>query len=343
MATNNFIVSSLPAYVQDNRDLLLKNFALVGTSTRRRGITIQTGVKLNAYINYLEIDPTLQDGTGCGFSALGDVTLTQRQISTAPIKVNLDICPRTLLGKYAEYLVRNNATEESLPFEQFITDGLMASLNRKIENLIWQGDKTGKSGDTNLKWIDGWIKLATDESDVVDATIAQGASAYKGIMAVYAAMPEEVLEREAEIYVSPAIYRAFIMDLVAANLYHYSGPVEAAPQEFYLPGTNVRVVSTPGLAGSLSILGTYPRNLVYGCDMQGDAEDIKIWFSDDDDVFKMKALWNSGVQFAFPEQVVLGTFNAAPAVNVNGVLGQIAADVASLNSAEKVFTTKAQA
>ena len=48
MATNNFIVTSLPAYVQESRDLLLKNFALVGTATRRRGITLQTGVKKDA-------------------------------------------------------------------------------------------------------------------------------------------------------------------------------------------------------------------------------------------------------------------------------------------------------
>lgn len=314
MASTNFVVSSLPAYVQDNRDLLLKNFGLRGAGTRNRGITIQTGVKLNAYINYLEIEPTLQDGNGCGFTAAGDATLTQRQINTALIKVNMDVCPDSLIGKYAEYLVRIGASQQELPFEQYIMDGILASLNRKIEKLIWQGNTTTHSGDADLKWINGWLQIAGAEGDVKDVSIAESSSAYSGIMSVYAALPEEVLERGAEIYVSPAIYRAFIMDLISKNYYHYSGPVEAAPQEFYLPGTDVRVVSTPGLAGDLNIVGTFPRNLVYGCDMQGDAEDIKIWFSDDDDVFKLKVKWNSGVQFAFPEMVVLGTFAEAPAL-----------------------------
>lgn len=342
MATNNFIVTSLPAYVQESKDMLLTNFALVGTATRRRGITIQTGIKTSAYINYMEVDPTLQDGTDCGFSASGDIELTQRKIDTAPIKVNLDVCPRKLLGKYAEYLVRNNANEQDLPFEQFIVDGLLASINKKIEKLIWQGDKTAHSSDTDLKWIDGWLAIAEDESTVVDATIASGASAYQGLLTVYAAIPDEAIERGAEIYVSPAIYRVFMQEMVQMNFYHYSGAVEAAPQEFYLPGTDTRVVSTPGLAGDLHVLATFPKNLVYGTDMEGDEEDIKIWFSDDDDVFKIKILWSSGVQFAFPQYVVLGAFSAALSIPTVSTLGSIAANVAALNDADKVFKTEAQ-
>ena len=342
MATTNFDVSALPAYVKESKDILLKNFALVGNATRRRGISVQTGIKKDADINYLELDPVFQDGTGCGFNAQGDIDLTQRTISTAAIKVNMDICPRTLIGKWAEYLVRQNATAEDLPFEQYIMDGVVAEINKKIEKMIWQGDTVGKSSDTTLKWINGWVKLAQNEGDVVDATIASGSTAFAGLMAVYASIPEEVLDRGAEIYVGPAIYRAFLSEIVAANLYHYSGPDASAPQEFWLPGTNVKVVCTPGLAGSLSVLATYPRNLVYGTDMQGDEEDIKLWFSDDDDVFKLKVLWNSGVQFAFPKQVVLASFSAAPSVVTPASLSQIAADVAALNSETKVFKTEEQ-
>ena len=56
--TPNFNVSGLPAYVDQNRDLLLKNFALVGGGTRER-ISIQTGVKGKAAINFLDVAPTL--------------------------------------------------------------------------------------------------------------------------------------------------------------------------------------------------------------------------------------------------------------------------------------------
>lgn len=306
MASTNFVVSSLPAYVQDNKDLIIKNFALVGTASRQR-FGIQTGIKTSAYLNYLELNPTLQDGKGCGFTASGSATLTQRTIDTAIIKVNMDICPDSLLGKYAEYLVRIGANSNELPFEQYIIDGVTTEINKKIEKLIWQGD-TSKSSDTDLKWINGILKQLASDSDNVDVSIAANTAIYDAIKAVYLAIPEETLERGAEIYVSPANYRDFLMAMVEKKYFNYSGPQDSAPEEFVFPGTDVKVVKTPGLAGvNDRIVASFPENFVYGCDAEGDLEDVKIWFSDDDDLFKLKVKWNSGIAYRFPNQVTLGT------------------------------------
>lgn len=304
MASTNFVVTSLPDYVQTNRDILLKNFALTGGDTRRR-ISIQTGIKKDAYINFLDLSPVLQDGTECEFTPSGAATLTQRTISTAAIKVDMDICPRSLRGKYAEYLIRINATSEDLPFEQYIMDGVVREINKKIEKLIWQG-ATSLTTDPDLKWIDGFLELALSDNDVISVALLSANTAYQNILVVYHALTEETLERGGEIYVSPATFRAFMQDMVTANFYHYN-PGNDNFGEFLLPGTDVKVVRTPGLAGSTSILGTFPANLYYGTDMEGDEEDIDVWYSKDDRVFKLEALWNSGVQFAFPAHVVIGT------------------------------------
>lgn len=310
MASTNFVVTSLPAYVQDNKDLIIKNFALVGTASRQR-FGIQTGIKISAYMNYLELNPTLQDGKGCGFTASGSATLTQRTITTAIIKVNMDICPDSLLGKYAEYLVRIGANSNELPFEQYIVDGVTTEINKKIEKLIWQGD-TSKSSDTDLKWINGILKQLASDSDNVDVSIAANTAIYDAIKAVYLAIPEETLERGAEIYVSPANYRDFLMAMVEKKYFNYSGPQDSAPEEFVFPGTDVKVVKTPGLAGvNDRIVASFPDNFVYGCDAEGDLEDVKIWFSDDDDLFKLKVKWNSGIAYRFPNQVTLGTIAGA--------------------------------
>lgn len=305
MASANFVVTSLPAYVQDNKDLIIKNFALVGTATRQR-IGLQTGIKTSAYLNYLELAPVLQDGKGCGFTPSGTATLTQRTITTAIIKVNMDICPDSLLGKYAEYLVRIGANSEELPFERYIIDGVTAELNKKIEKLIWQGDTT-KTTDTDLKWINGLLKQFAADTDVVTVSgLSAGTSAYNAIKTVYMALPEEVLDRGALIFVAPALYREFLQDMVEKNYFHYSGPQDAAPEEFIFPGTDVKVVKTPGLAGTKAIVGTFGENLVYGCDAEGDLEEVKIWFSDDDDLFKLKVKWNSGIAYRFPNLVAYG-------------------------------------
>ena len=306
MPSSNFVVSSLPTYVQDNKDLIIKNFALVGTASRQR-FGLQTGIKTSAYLNYLELNPTLQDGKGCGFSASGTATLTQRTITTAIIKVNMDICPDSLLGKYAEYLVRIGAKSDELPFEQYIIDGITAELNKKIEKLIWQGDTT-KTTDTDLKWLNGILKQLASDTDKVAVNIAAGTAIYNAIKAVYLAIPDETVERGAEIYISPANYRDFLQDMVEKNYFHYSGPQDAAPEEFVFPGTDVKVVKTPGLAGVNNlIVASFPKNFVYGCDAEDDLEEVKIWFSDDDDLFKLKVKWNSGIAYRFPNQVTLGT------------------------------------
>lgn len=308
MAYTNFVVSGLTAYIEQSRDLLIKN-VVFGRGTRER-ISIQTGVKYKEHLHIFEVDPVFGDGSDCGFEPAGTATLSERLITAPAINVQMEICPKNLLGKYAEYLVRLNATENELPFEQYLMDGIVDGINRKIEKMIWLGDLTATT-DPVLKWIDGFITIAGSASGVVPVSIASGSTAYEGILAVYNAMTENTLERGAEIYVSPSIFRAFMQDMVTLNFFHYD-PGNENRNEFLLPGTDVRVVKTAGLAGSLKILGTYPKNLFYGCDMEGDNEDIDMWWSQDNRTFRLEVLWNSGVQIAFPSEVVLGTFAAAP-------------------------------
>lgn len=303
-AVTNFLVSSLPDYVATNRDLIIKSFGLVGTGTRGR-IGLQTGVKKVAALNYLALAAAFQDGSECGFNALDEITLTQKNITVAAIKVNGQICPETLLGKYAEYLVRVNAKENDLPFEQYIIDTLVAQINKGIESLIWQGD----TGNSDL--IDGFLAQFSADGNVISATLTGIAAAYDAVKTVYFAMPEETLEKGGVIFVDPAIFRALLNDLVVLNYYHYDMG-NGNPEEILLPGTDVRVIKTQGLASTNTIVGTFAENLVYGTDMENDNEAVDIWWSQDDRMFKYEVKWNSGVAYHFSDQVVVGAMDAAP-------------------------------
>lgn len=305
----NFLVSSLPDYVQTNREILVKSFGLVGTATRSR-IGLQTGIKKDAYLNYLDLSAVFQDGSSCAFNPLDSITLTQREINTAAIKVDGQICPETLLGKYAEYLVRINATENDLPFEQYIVDTLIAQINKGIEKLIWVGNTGGSPADP----INGFLTQFGSDSSVITATLTSIADAYTAVKTVYFAMPEETLEKGGLIFVDPAIFRALVNDLVVLNYYHYDMG-NSFLEEILLPGTDVKVVKTPGLASTKAIVGTFGDNLVYGCDMENDHEDIDLWWSQDDRVFKYQVKWNTGVAYHFGNQVVVGTFAATPTVS----------------------------
>ena len=303
-AVTNFLVTGLADYVATNRDLIVASFGLPNSGTRGR-IGLQTGIKKDAYLNYFALTPVFQDGSGCGFNALDEIALGNKEIYTAAIKVDGQICPETLLGKYAEYLVRIRATENELPFEQYIIDTLVAQINKGIETLIWQGDTAG----TDL--IDGFLTQLSADASAVAVTLTGVTAAYDAVKTVYFAMTEEALERGGVIFVDPAIFRALLNDLVVLNYYHYDMG-NGNPEEILLPGTDVRVIKTQGLAGTKAIVGTFAENLVYGTDMENDNEDVDLWWSQDDRLFKYEVKWASGVAYHFSDQVAFGTMDDAP-------------------------------
>lgn len=322
-----FVVSSLPNYVQENRDLLLRKAVLGGNFIER--MTKQTGIKKDAYINYLAVSPTFASGASCGFSAAGDTTFTQRTINTADIKINMSWCPKTLVGKWTEYQVRISANPEAenLPFEEEIISQILAEANAKREKLIWQGDTS--SSDTQLAFHDGLIKIANADSNVIDVTVASGSSAYDAIKSVYMSIPEVMLGK-AEIYVNPSLFRQFVQELVEKNYYHYNAG-ESNLREIVFPGSDTKVVKVEGLTGASKIFAADPKELFFGCDLENASEDFRMWYSDDDDLFKLKVDWNQGVNYAFGDHIVLGAYTTITSPAANAVnLGTIATGVTSL-------------
>lgn len=305
MATNNFIVSSLPAYVKDLEPVLIDQVAIMGPTINR--MAKQTGIKKSAYLNYLDVRPVLQPGAGCGFTPQGEIELTDRELNVAVIKVNMDVCPDKLRGTFAEYLIRTRAGEQPLPFEEEITKAIVAFINEALEKAIWQGDAT--SLDANLSNFDGLLKIAANEADVI--SITPSSTTMRGVVAeILAAIPAAARKRGAVIYLAPENFETYLLELVNANLYHYSGPQNEAPTEWVIPGTNVKVVRVEGLAGSNRALSTYDRNLYYGTDMENDKEVFSITYDETDEVFRIKVRWASGVQIAFPDRVVLANLSS---------------------------------
>lgn len=325
----NFVVTDLPAYVAENRDLLVAD-AVLGSSTLER-VSIQTGVKDTSPIHILDFDADLQ-AMGCGVDAQdNNLAFTDRNIVTAVMGHLIPICEDNLLGKWGEYAVRITASDNELAFEQYVMDAIIANVHNKLEALIWQGD----TGNSDL--IDGYVTIATADAPAGNKlSLGAGTTAYDGIMAAYMALPEETLAKDnVEIYVSPAIFRTFMADLVAANLFHYN-PNDSTAEEVFLPGTAAKVVKRNGLTGSLTILATYAKNLYFGTDLENAREDVRIVRDGKADLFYAKVKFNAGVQIAFPDRVVLATFAAAPVQTPTIAAGvqAVAAAVATCNEGE---------
>ena len=280
-------VNALGAYVAENKDVILKDIVFGGEYGNTVPLmTKELGVKGTAKIHPATISAVLQEVNGeCGFNAQGDLNLSEVEIVTKQVKVNSEFCSEKLIGKFAEYKVRVGANEDALPFEAEIVEGLVKDINRQIEEGVW-GQLVNSTRYTTIE--------------------LEGAeTAYDKIMKVYMAMDESILE-DGIIFVTPSMFRQYVKELVDKNLYHYN-PADGALEEIFIPGAGVKVRKARGIKTN-DIFATSPKNMVYATDFLGNAEEVKVWFSDDADTYRVKVRFNYGATFIFPNLVVKATY-----------------------------------
>ena len=273
----------LSDYVKENNDVILRDIVFGG----EYGNTVplmqkELGVKGSVKIHPATISALLKEFNGdCGFTPEGDLNIAEVEITTKQYKVNTQFCPEKLIGKFAEYKVRVGANEDALPFEAEIVEGLVKDINKQVEKGVWD---------------------ALNASNRYQTVSLEGAEdAYAKIMKVYEAMPEAVLE-DGIIFVTPAMFRQYVMQLVEKNLYHYN-PADGALEEIFIPGAGVKVRKANGLSNN-DIFATSPKNMVYATDFLGNAEEVKIWYSDDNDAYRVKVRFNYGAAFIFDDLVI---------------------------------------
>ena len=292
MATLNPIVTGITGYVEEHRSELLSKAMLDGRS--RRAFNLMTDVKGPTTLNIL--DTNVVFGTAqCGWNESGSTEFSQRKLEPKALSVNMAFCDKKLLGTYAQYEVKVAAGLEEMPFEEKWTSQILASVNEQIEKMIYQG--TGE--DAEFK---GLIPILSGESDTVKVTVSSGTSAYEYLKEVAKAIPVAV--KSPVILVSTPLYREYMQDLVAANLYHFDpGNGE---NEYKLPGTDIRVIAVDGLNGVENVIAADMANLFYGVSADEDSDTFDLFYSKDNREFRLVIDFIAGVQVAFPNEVVLG-------------------------------------
>ena len=289
----NPIVTGLPQYIEEHNLPLLAKAILGSKSIGMLNVT--TSVKGPTALNLLSTDVVFQDGSDCGWSASGNTELSQRVLNPAYLKVKL-------LKKWAEYQVKIAAGMKTLPFEEDFVNGIVDGVNEKLEKMIWQG----VSGATSF---DGFITILSGSS-ANEIEFTSGTSCYSAIKEVYLNIPEAIADKEdTAIFVSPAVFRQFIQELVASNLYHFKPEDQAG--EYVLPGSNTKVISVAGLMTGTGdtvdyIVAGRGSNMFYGTDLEGDENKVEFWYSQDAREFRLAIEWLSGVQVAFPDEMTIG-------------------------------------
>lgn len=298
MATENPNVAAITGYVEQHSEELLSKALLTGDSQRL--FNLVTDVKGEQALNIMDVNPIFQSGANCGWSESGNTEFSQRVLKGVPIKVNMAFCDKKLLKTVHQHLVKIAAGTETLPFEEKWTGDIVDNVKAGIEKMIYQG----QSGQTNE--FEGLISILEGASaSTTNVSAATGTAAYTFLKKVSLAIPEQV--KDPVILVSSSLYREYMQDLVAANLFHYD-PANGE-NEYRLPGTNIRVIGVDGLIGTNDYeyaIAANLSNLFYGVDLENDEEKFDLWYSKDNQEFRLAIEFIGGVQVAFPAEVTVG-------------------------------------
>lgn len=295
MATLNPIVDAITGYVEEHRSELLSKAMLDGKS--RRAWNLMSDVKGPTALNIMNTDVVFGE-LECGWNESGSTEFTQRILDPKALTVNMAFCDKNLLKTWAQYEVKIAAGYEELPFEEKWVGQILDSVNEQLEHMLYFG--TGEGAE-----FEGIVPILSGEADTVKVEATTGTSAYDFLKEVAMAIPVQV--KNPVILVSTPLYREFMQDLVAANLFHYD-PANGA-NEYRLPGTDIRVIAVDGLndADETVAIAANMDNLFYGVSADGDEDVFDLWYSKDNREFRLAINFIAGTQVAFPNEVVLGT------------------------------------
>ena len=306
-----FDVSALNNYTKENEALLVTS-SVLGSKTasliKSQG-NVMVGVKSAETINIMDTDAIFQSGSSCGFNASGSTTFTQRTVTVGKIKVNESLCPKDLEAKYLQKALPEGSRYDSIAFAQDYTDKKAARIASQLETAIWQGS-TG-SANVNLNKFQGLVTLigssAVEANNATyyggTATAITSANVIAIFDALYKAIPAQVVDKDdMTIWCGQDVFRTYTLALKNANMFHYTFDGKAN-SEFYLPGTPIKVVATPGLNGTNKIYAIRLSNMFLGTDLLNEEERFELFYAKEADQVRFVSEFKMGVNVAFLDEI----------------------------------------
>jgi len=306
-----FDVSALSNYTKENEALLVTS-SVLGSKTagliKSQG-NVMVGVKSAETINIMDTDAIFQAGGSCGFNASGSTTFTQRTVTVGKIKVNESLCPKDLEAKYLQKALPEGSRYDSVAFAADYTDKKAARIAAQLETAIWQG-ATG-SANVNLNKFQGLVALigasAVEANNATyfggTATAITSANVVAIFDALYKAIPATVVAKDdMTIWCGQDVFRTYTIALKNANMFNYAFDGKA-DSEFYLPGTPIKVVATPGLNGVTKIYAIRLSNMFIGTDLLNEEERFELFYAKEADQVRFVSEFKMGVNVAFLDEI----------------------------------------
>lgn len=304
-----FSFGNLSAYTEQQRLPLITKAVFAARSAAL--FTKQVGIKSAAALNLMDTDANIGSGTVCGWSATGNTTFSQRNITVGVMKIQEALCPRSLEQYWMQSQLTAGSQYDGVPFEQAFSEQKALRIAEALETAIWQGNSYFSGVNQLLNAASGSTVLANASSTTWNPISGNVGITTSNVISifdkVYNDIPQAILTKnDLVIFCGWNNFRTLIGAFKAQTgvMYNQVDLQGMADGDIIYPGTNVRVIAVPGLTNTNRIVATYLGNLFYGTDLLSDEENFELWYSKDNDEVRFQAAFKAGVQFAYPDLMV---------------------------------------
>lgn len=304
-----FDVTALPDYTDDQLAKDLLTAAILSNKTASFA-TKMTGVKSASNLHLLDDTVYFQDGTNCDTTVSGTTTFTNRTMTTYPLAVRREWCPKDLLPKWTQILTaKGHSWDVDTVISGPIGDHIRGIIKQTLETYDWFGTVAGAAKYDGIGTIidaAGTYQSAT--SSTFNATNAIGIADN-----VWATVPAAVKDKSeltgerVRWYLGREDFDVLVTAYKTANLFHFD-PTAYLAGEFTAPGTNLLVTVVNGLNEAFNAshksYAFLPSNGYIGTDGENEEEVFDLFYSKDDRKVKLFVDFRRGWQVAFPAEIV---------------------------------------
>jgi len=277
MATTVNISTS---YAGQDSKLWVKAALLSGNTLANGGMTIIPNIAYKTTMHKLSTDALLKNAT-CDFTALSEVTLSERSLTLENFQVNLQLCKKDFEATWeAEEMGVSAHKVLAKSFVDYLLAYITEKVAEAVEVSIWRG-ATATAGQ-----IDGIATLlaadaALPTANEVAGTTVTSSNVVAQLGLIVDAIPAALYgSPDLKIYVSQNIAKAYIRALGGFSVAATSNNgVEAKGTQWYngqgLTFDGIPIFVANGLAANTAIAAE-TSNLFFGCGLLNDANEIRI-------------------------------------------------------------------
>lgn len=274
------LASSLGAYFRKNDDGIMSQLML-GMNIDDR-ITVLDGVKDQQPLIHSVTgdlvqpggDPTSFDTTANAFD------MQPRILQVRPWKIDLTFYPQLMERQWLGYLKSNGSDPTEIPFAQYFFSEITKKANENIRvSALFEGTYNA-SGTTPADIFDGFNHIIADEITATNITpvatgVVSSSTIIDDVEEVYDNLHEAAKGVEGQVLVSPTLFDWYVR--LYRSTYGGNNNYEGMQKgEVLIDGTMYTLKREPGLAGSQRIIATTKENLVYGVDVSGEENNIRV-------------------------------------------------------------------